>query len=240
MRLPWIARLFPFLLQQPKELQDATPSADLVGSAFHFITLGGSTVTLEGVKTGVRHLSLELWKAAAVDLPPIGTDLSNKDLAKCKAQHLSSIQIEVDTKWQAWTWSVDKGAGGDRSWQCKTVWVSYLNIGMPTESLNGAAKPATHLTVFVGKKSDVEEQWNVLTKISQQYAFLERPGYETDNLGQAFRNWPRSYYNTEPLVMADSNNSNTFRRYLLVEAGLPQKEPSGVYPGALMPTESTL
>ncbi len=240
MKLPWIAELLRFLRRQPKQVQDLSVPVDLAGAPLHFITLGGGTVTVEGIKIGVRHLSLQLWQVGGNGLPHIGIELSDREMVKSKAHHLSTIELQVDTGWQGWTWSVDKAAGGNRTWQCKNLWVSYLSLGLQKASLDGACKAAVHLVVFVGAKAAAEEQWNALVKLGQEYAFLEQPGYAADELGQSFRNWPRSYYVTEPLAMAAANNSNTFIRYLLAKTGLPRQEPSGIYPGAIMPTTEVI
>jgi hypothetical protein len=75
---------------------------------------------------------------------------------------------------------------------------------------------AFYMTVFDSKSA--KGRWDTILQLAKQYKYAEQAdgnGYPVQFSGK-FKNWPRSEYCLPP-----GNNSNTFIRWILREAGLP-------------------
>lgn len=81
-----------------------------------------------------------------------------------------------------------------------------------------------------GVESEIESVWDNLKNIAKSYAYAEQGG---DNFSGVFSNWPNSKYQMPG--NSPFNNSNTFVRFSVVQAGLTMTEMGGSHPGENTP-----
>ncbi len=223
----------------PYEAMGNEPTDATDPSGEDFIAIGGKTVLLNK-----GHLSLEYWKS---DVNPelykkMNTDQFNKfiDGVKNSGKNVDmegSVELDQTKNLKQGPWTAigyEHGLLG--GWEYKTVAISVIRYGTsnPTSGrvviwASGGESKHTN--------DDVKEKWDLIMKFAKLYAFAEQPGWDDDPSGKNIKNWPNSLYIIDLRVaFGETDNSNTFIKWLLNSSALPFRAPDpGDFTGAYPP-----
>lgn len=164
---------------------------------------------------GIYHYSIQLWQYDN----EIGEDdeMSLGDLNFKGGSALKQASIELlrnNNNWKVWKYQ-------NTDWKVRGVSISVIHFSDRSDKL---------AIIKEGDKREVLAVWQSIERLASSYGFAEQGG---DEFTGDFKCWPDSKYQLPKET--PFNNSNTFIRYLISQAGLAMKELNGFHPGEQQP-----
>jgi hypothetical protein len=178
-----------------------------------------------------NHATLSYFTGNAS--PTLNKRYSVADLISQGARIEASLELErspryADRATQDWkVWAYAQGGLQTSSWVVSRVGISYILYGKSYGAGNIAA-------VFVGGETGkVKQKWDSMTSQAKSYRWASQDINKPSN-------FPNSLYGDPTIFGVPGNNSNTFARYILDQAGLKSDLYSllgGLFPGNNMPAD---
>lgn len=155
------------------------------------------------------HYSIQYWLACPGEAPKYEEKISDWQWFRKGAKKVRSVQLLRDnTGWRIW--QLDKG-----KWKLVDTSVSVIHFSDSGDKF---------VSVFDGQPLAVRSKWRQIANLSKSYPYAEQSSFSGSVM-----NWPNSKYGMpwdKPF-----NNSNTFVRDTVKNAGLNIIDLSGSHPG---------
>ena len=184
---------------------------------FHFIAVAHRTV--KGF-VGVYHYSLQYWKTSSEVI--LKNIMKEKDIKN--AMKLGSIELLRDNSgWHVWAYLKKHLFTKENIWKIIDVSISVIHCSDTSPKFSA---------IYKGTQQNVKAKWDIIAPNDddKKYNYAEQGGFDGN-----FLKWPNSKYQL-PLDIP-FNNSNTFVRKMVSDAGLTMHELPGLHPGANRPSQ---
>jgi len=157
----------------------------------------------------IYHYSVQYWET--FDCPPSNDEVSISEwLKRHTATKRGSTELLVDEGWKVWRLYGKK-------WKVESTSVSVIKYSDTGTSFS---------LIYLDRPELVRTMWTKILLLAKGYKYAEQDGF-----AGSFKNWPNSRYD----LGDDANNSNTYARYIVEEAGMEMHELRGQHPGRLSP-----
>jgi RHS repeat-associated protein len=183
-------------------VNDPLGYVDVLGEDF----IAVASRPVRGTAGAFYHYSIQYWLSCD-EGPSSPVRISDWENSQ-KGKRVRSVELLRDEGWRIW--KLEKG-----SWKLVDTSVSVIHF---------SDSGTRFVSVFDGKPRAVKAKWNQVLQLSKGYAYAEQSGFNG-----AFKNWPNSKYGMP--FDGPFNNSNTFVRDTVKNAGMSMKEVEWPAPG---------